>query len=625
MTFPRQNPSRLLWRLVALFLLLAIGIGAAGYGYLRSELKHTLQEKQNELAAIADLKARQIVAWREERRADAESILATSFVASHAQRWLASGGRDQAEERALRAWMTAPRHSRHYSCVYLFDPSGEMRLASNGAKPVLCEYSHPTVLEAMRTQRVLFLDFHATKQHEKIHLSLFVPLLADVNGKKITIGALAFEIDPQHFLYPLIQSWPTPSPTAETLLVRRDGDSVLYLNELRHRKESAMALRRPLSDTALPAVRAALGEEGNVSGKDYRGVEVLSVLRKIPDSPWSLITKVDRAEVDAPLRERVIMVASVSALLIGLTAVAVILLWRQQQMRFDLARHEFEEETLHKANIELEAHVAERTRELRETAESLQQEIALTHITENILKESMAQLSRSNADLEQFAYIASHDLQEPLRMVASFVQLLARRYHDKLDQDAHDFIGYAVEGVTRMQRLIDDQLTYALVGIDNSQLETVDCNQVLAEVLTNLKPLIEEHHAAITQDVLPGIPLIYSQFSQLLQNLIGNAIKFHGERAPQIHIGARLDDNHWIFSVRDNGIGIAPEYFDKIFLIFKRLHSREKYPGTGIGLAICKRIAERHHGRIWVESELGKGSTFYFTIPTTLEEQQPIS
>jgi signal transduction histidine kinase len=608
-----QKPGLPPWHLVAVFLLLAAGIGAAGYGYLHNQLEHAVREKQNDLAAIASLKVSQIADWREDRLAEAESILSTSFIVSHAQRWLASGGKDPAERQALLAWMAAPRHSHHYRGVFLFDQAGEMCLASN-EKLTPCAQTQSAVQETIRTQRVLFLDFHATKTPEGVHLSLFVPLLAEVKGKKTTIGVLAFEIDPHNFLYPLIQSWPTPSSTAESLLVRRDGDSVLYLNELRHNKAPAMSLRSPLSNTALPAVRAVLGEEGAVEGRDYRGVEVLAALRKIPNSPWFMVSKIDRAEVEAPLRERVIMVVSVSAVLIGLSAIAVILLWRQQQMRFNLARHEFEEDVLHQANIELESRVAERTRDLQE-------EIAQHRLTETALHESLEELSRSNADLEQFAYIASHDLQEPLRMVASFVQLLARRYRDKLDQDARDFIDYAVEGVTRMQRLINDQLTYAQVGIDTSRLEPTDCNQVLAEVLINLKPLIEENHALVTQDVLPTIPAMHTQIGQLLQNLIANAIKFRREKAPEIHVSSRHDENAWIFSVRDNGIGIEPEYFEKIFLIFKRLHSREKYTGTGIGLAICKRIVERHHGHIWVESELGKGSTFYFTIPVKPEEE----
>ncbi len=607
-----RKPTLPPWRLALLFVLLAVGIGAAGYGYLHQQLEHALQEKHHELAAIATLKSRQIAEWRAERLAEAESILTTSFIVSHAQHWLANGGRNDAEKQALLAWMNAPRHARHYRCVFLFDTAGELRLASNNDKLDPCEQTYSAVQEAMRTQQVQFLDFHSTKSAEGSHLSLFVPLLAAGRERRV-IGVLAFEIDPQQFLYPLVQSWPTPSPTAETLLLRREGDSVLYLNPLRHSQAAPMTLRQPLNDIGLPAVRAVLGMEGNFIGRDYRGAEVLAVLRKIPGSPWFMVTKVDRAEVEAPLRKHVMLVAAICLLLIALTASAVILSWRQQQMRFDLARHEFEEDLLHKANLELEERVTERTRELR-------LEIAGHRQTEKALNESLEELSRSNADLEQFAYVASHDLQEPLRMVASFVQLLARRYRDQLDQDARDFIHYAVEGVTRMQRLINDQLSYALVGIDTRRLEMTDANAVLAEVLVNLRPLIEEYRAEISQDVLPTVPVIHTQLGQLLQNLIGNAIKFHGEEMPRIHIGARREGEVWLFSVSDNGIGIPREYFEQIFLLFKRLHSREKYPGTGIGLAICKRIVERHHGRIWVESEPGKGATFFFTLPATLEE-----
>lgn len=253
--------------------------------------------------------------------------------------------------------------------------------------------------------------------------------------------------------------------------------------------------------------------------------------------------------------------------------------------------------------------------DLRHYQNDLLHEIAERKHTEEYLALKSEELASSNADLQQFAYIASHDLLEPLRMVASYVQLLARRNRDKLDQDSLDFIGYAVEGSTRMQRLINDLLNYSLVGIDTTDLKPVDFNVLFAEVLSNLHLLIEENHAGISHDPLPTLPAIGSQISQLLQNLISNAIKFHGASPPAVHVGARREGNFWVFSVSDNGIGIEPAYFEKIFLIFKRLHSREKYPGTGIGLAICKRVVERHHGRIWVESTPGQGTTFHFSLP----------
>jgi signal transduction histidine kinase/DNA-binding LacI/PurR family transcriptional regulator len=225
------------------------------------------------------------------------------------------------------------------------------------------------------------------------------------------------------------------------------------------------------------------------------------------------------------------------------------------------------------------------------------------------------ELVRSNADLEQFAYVASHDLQEPLRMVRSYLQLLERRYKGRLDSDADEFIAYAVDGATRMQTLIHDLLTYSRVGTRGKPFQSTNCAEVLKHVLTNLAVAIEESRAVVTYDVLPTVIADDVQLAQLFQNLIGNAIKFRSERDPEVHVGAEHRDGEWQFSVRDNGIGIDPQHFGRLFTVLQRLHTAAEYPGTGIGLAVCKKIVERHGGRIWVESQPGKGASFYFTIP----------
>ena len=235
---------------------------------------------------------------------------------------------------------------------------------------------------------------------------------------------------------------------------------------------------------------------------------------------------------------------------------------------------------------------------------------------EGELKKLAEKLTLSNTELEQFAYIASHDLQEPLRMVASYVQLLAKRYKGKLDTDADDFIAYAVDGANRMQRLINDLLEYSRVSTRGRDFKPTNCETILAQVLDNLQVAIEESDAIVTHDPLPTVIADDMQLIQLFQNLISNAIKFHGEETPRVHVSTEQKENEYVFSVRDNGIGIEPEYFDRIFVIFQRLHSKREYSGTGIGLTICKKIVERHGGRIWVESQPGKGATFYFTIPT---------
>ncbi len=233
---------------------------------------------------------------------------------------------------------------------------------------------------------------------------------------------------------------------------------------------------------------------------------------------------------------------------------------------------------------------------------------------ENEIKQTMKKLQQSNAELEQFAYVASHDLQEPLRMVASYVQLLERRYKGKLDPEADEFIAYAVDGANRMRGLIDDLLTYSRVSRLGKPFEPTNLESTLDTVLKNLKVTIDENGAVVTHDKLPMVMADGGQLVQLLQNLIGNAIKFHGKDPPHVHISAKDKGSEYVFSVRDNGIGIAPEYFDRLFKIFQRLHTREEYPGSGIGLAVCKRIVERHGGRIWIESEVGKGSTIHFTL-----------
>ena len=242
----------------------------------------------------------------------------------------------------------------------------------------------------------------------------------------------------------------------------------------------------------------------------------------------------------------------------------------------------------------LEERVAEKTREIAEQAE---------------------ELKRSNVELERFAYVASHDLQEPLRMVASFTQLLGKKYAGKLGADADEFIHYAVEGATRMQALIDDLITYSRVGTKGSEFRRTDCNVIVDRALENLRTAVEESGAIVTRDELPTVMADASQLARLFQNLIGNAVKFTSKRQPEIHIGAERTAHGWTLSVRDNGIGIDPKYIDQLFAIFKRLHTRSEYPGTGIGLAICKKIVECHGGRIWIESQLNQGATFYFTLP----------
>jgi signal transduction histidine kinase len=248
--------------------------------------------------------------------------------------------------------------------------------------------------------------------------------------------------------------------------------------------------------------------------------------------------------------------------------------------------------------------------------------LRLRRQAEEDLALKVKELARSNAELEQFAYIASHDLQEPLRMVAAYTQLLSERYAGKLDENADKFLGYAREGAVRMQVLIQDLLAFSRVVRTGVSRKNVDCNLALEEAMRSLGAAIAESRAVITHSELPTVWAEQTQITQVFQNLIGNAIKFRNGSPPECAVRAEKSDGNWLFTVHDNGIGIAPEYAENIFVVFQRLHARTEYPGNGIGLAICKKIVEHCGGRIWVESEVGQGSTFRFTLPASAPMQE---
>ena len=602
-----------------------------------------------------------------------------------------------------------------YESVMLFNAEGRLKLWVGERSEDAERHSRIYIDEAVRKKKVDFIDLHEEVLSGDIHFGLSAPLYLDVNKERRLVGVLILRIDPFKFLYPLIQSWPTPSPTGETLLIRREGDDVLYINELRHRKGMAFSMRLPLSKKDLPAAMAVLGVTGIVEGIDYRGTQVMASIGPIPDSPWFIVSKMDKDEIYAPMRERLWIVVTLISLMILGSSLGIGLIWRQQRIlhyrRLLDTEMQFNEERKHKEQLLLESkarlersqeiahlggweldivnntltwsdevyrifglqpqefratyeafleavhpddrkavdeaysnslsegrdtyeiehrvvrkttgeirYVYEKCEHIRDASGKIIHSAGMVHdITErkkaeDELQRHVEELKRSNEELKQFAYIASHDLQEPLRMIASYMQLIERRYKGKLDKDADEFIAFAVEGATRLQEMITGLLFYSRLETRGKPLVDVNSSEMLGTAISNLKVLIEESGALVTADRLPVIRADAGQFVQVFQNLIANAIKFKGEASPHIHVSAEQKGNEWVFAVKDNGIGIAAEYSDRIFKIFQRLHGRE-YPGVGIGLSLCRRIVERHGGRIWFESEVGKGTTFYLTIP----------
>jgi signal transduction histidine kinase len=373
--------------------------------------------------------------------------------------------------------------------------------------------------------------------------------------------------------------------------IHADISAVQSLTADNPRQQSNIEQLQPMVDARLAEVRQRMEmrqQGGLISvarkiatgrGKEHMD-EILALLGSMRgEEDGLLVLRTETMDTGSRRTKTLILAGNALALFFALLVMYVL----QQEM----ARRLQADEMLREANADLERRVAERT----------------------------AALERSNSELQQFAYVASHDLQEPLRMVASFTQLLAKRYKDKLDDDAREFIDFAVDGATRMQTLITDLLMYSRVGTQGKPLERTECDAVLDKVCSTLRLRIQETGAEIRREPLPAMSCDPGQLGQLFQNLIVNAIKFHGDRPPRIHIFAERHGSDWQIAVRDNGIGIDPQQGDRIFVIFQRLHTKTEFPGTGIGLAICKKIAERHGGRIWVEPSPGGGSTFRFTFP----------
>jgi PAS domain S-box-containing protein len=814
------NGRRAEWGFLLVFAFLAAGIVTVVSLYYRNYERQFRAQAERQLAAIAELKVNQLVQYRKERLGDANTFYNNPAFAGLVRRFL-EGPADADAQQQLQAWFGKFQSYYEYSRIYLLDVQGAKRVAVPDEPEPLPGHLAKDKAAVLQSGQVTFLDFHRDAPGLPVHLEILVPIF-DRSDTNRPLGVLVLRINPNVWLSPYLRQWPVPSETAETLLVRREGNEAVFLNELRFQTNTPLGLRTSLENTNIPAVRAVLGQEGIMEGTDYRGVPVLAALNAVPDSPWFLVAKIDRTEVYAPLRERLRLTLLLAGLLLISAGLGIGTIWRHQRVQFYREKYEVEAERAKLSAIvessedaiigkSLDGTItswnagAERiygysaaeaigkpitilippgqpdelpqfigkirrgeavehyeTERLRKTGERLQISLTLSPVkdaagvivgisaighditerkrteetlraseiryrrlfeaardgilildagtgiiaevnpflikmlgyshevflgkkvwelgffkdivanqnkfaelqqkeyvryeglpletgdgrrievefvsnvylvnrqkviqcnirditerkrAEEKIKRTLADLEHSNKELEQFAYVASHDLQEPLRMVSSYTQLLAQRYEGQLDDKAKKYIHYAVDGAIRMQTLINDLLAYSRVGTRGQPLAPTDSHAALGEAMRNLATLVEETRAIITNDDLPTVRADASQFNLVFQNLLSNAIKFRGQDLPRIHVSALDRDGEWVFAVRDNGIGIEPQHAERVFVLFQRLHTQAEHPGTGIGLAVCKRIVERHGGRIWFESEPGKGSTFFFTVP----------
>lgn len=561
---------------VLTFVFLATGIVFAGFLYFRNYEKGFRAEAEQQLSAIAELKGSELAHWRRERLKDGAILFENNTFSSLARRFLKGPGEKEAQAE-LHAWLDRYLSTlMPYEAVFLLDPAGRIRLAVTSGAKLIGDLTPELVSELLVAGQVDLRDFVPNDPDREITLALLVPIQGASQEDKCPIGLLVLQIDPNTYLDPFISRWPTSSRTVKPLLVRREGNEVLFLNDRQFLAEAAHPRRVSLGHAHLPVVQAVRGREGIVEDTNSRGVPVIADLRPVPNSPWFMVSLLDVAEVYAPLRERLwTIIAFVSVLLLGAGA-SVGLVWRQQRI------HIYQERLA--------------------TAEAL--------------RRSAAKIEERNAEIERFTYTVSHDLKSPLVTIKTFLGYLredmAKADVDRIEKD----MGYMHTAVDKMRQLLDELLEMSRVGRVVNPPVAITFRELVNEALQAVAGGIA---AAGVEVVVAEVAVtLYGDHSRLVevwQNLIENAVKYMGDQPePRIEIGVATKEDTFAFYVRDNGIGIDPRYRDKVFGLFDKLDPKSE--GSGLGLALVKRIVTLYEGTVWLESAgVGHGASFFFTMP----------
>jgi PAS domain S-box-containing protein len=683
-TTDRSTLFQFLW----MFLVLAVGAVITGYLYYQNYQQRFRKDVESQLSAIVELKVGELERWRKDRLDHGAIISRVEAVSSFVRKGFIDGS-DPEARRQLHGILNNYSGSFHYEQIRLLDINGATLMSLPSGSPAVSVAVREQIANVVRSKRVTMIDFYRNDHDKRVYLTMLIPVRSDLDENRV-IGLIALRINPETYLYPLIRFWPTSARTAETLLVRRDGNDALFLNELKYSKNSALNLRASLNNVNQPAVKAVMGTEGVVEGTDYRGVPVVAYLKSVPGTPWHLVARIDTSEVYAPLKERLRWIVVAAALLLCSAGAGLGMLWSQQRVHFYRAKYRIEQERawlqgvierslneiyvfdpqslrftfvnngallnigysmeemkdLTPVDIKPEytqesflstvqpllegqqERLVFETFHRRKDASTYPVEVSLQLVDTpdgnvflavindiTVRKQADDEIRQKNAELERFTYTVSHDLKSPLITIKSFSGSIKR----DLASDRHDRIAMDLERIgtaaDKMAALLDDLLELSRIGRIVNAPEPVALADIVDDVLLQLDGLLKANHVNV--EIQPGLPIVMcdrQRLGEVLQNLLENAVKYMGNQPrPQILFGMRSEYDKNIFFVEDNGPGIDKKYHQNIFGLFNKLDA--KSGGTGIGLALAKRIIEVHGGEIWVESEgIGKGSTFCFTL-----------
>jgi signal transduction histidine kinase len=571
------------WRLILLFLAFSVAIGISGYFFLQNQKNQLMEDEWEHLASIADFKVRQLAGWRKERIVDAEVVFNNRWAQRFFREILESPNSNPAKQDVLN-WIRSLEGYLQYGRVLLVNRTGSLVLEIPEGRETLDPAIMAMISEAMTRKEILLSDLYRSEQHKNICISLFMPIFAQSGVDGAVEGVLIICFDPMNELYPLIEAWPTYSHTAESLLVRAEGGEGVYLNDLRHRKDSALSLRFSLSDTKLPAAMAVSGQEGTVEGIDYRGLPVLAVLRRIPDSPWFLICKVDREEIYAPVRKQSMLIGMIVGLLVIGTGLTVGLLWRGQRLRESRRIEALLKET----NEKLEQRVAERSAELQSSNESLREsEKRLRDLSSRILKAQEDERQRIAEDIHD-SLIAQMSV-----IKLSMENVLGRTKGDSIAPDSlRSVIDLTRRSIDEVRRIMTD-LRPSLID-DLGILPSLNwyCREFQNR---NPEIRIEQDFEAIEEDIPEALRIPVFRISQeALKNAAkhskGDLIRFHLSCS-----NARLE-----LKITDNGEG-----FDLADL------QGQIDPKENFGLAGMQERAVLSGGQFAIESTRGQGTTIH--------------